>query len=259
MGTYSVKSVSDELKRVISLDEAQALKDFISLYGEDERASVVKLVTRVKKALDKLDNEVARVQSLKDFDASFGDFALVAGMDEVGRGPIAGPVVTCAVIMKPDSHLLYVNDSKKVSEKRREELFDKIKDDAIAFSFGIVYPEEIDEINILNATIKAMKQSIRGLSTKPDLLVVDAVKLDDINIESRPVIKGDEKSYACACASILAKVYRDRMMAAYDETYKGYSFYKHKGYGTKEHFEAIKKYGITEIHRRSFVPDKYLS
>lgn len=177
---------------------------------------------------------------------------LIAGMDEVGRGPLAGPVVTCAVIMNYDEMIDGVFDSKKVSAKNREILYDKILKNALSVSIGMESEKVIDDINILEATKKAMEYSVSSLKYTPDIVLVDAVK--DLNVESKVVsiIKGDATSYAIACASIIAKVTRDRLMESYDKIYPEYDFKTNKGYGTKKHIEAIKKYGLCKIHRKSF-------
>ncbi|MDO4482330.1 MAG: ribonuclease HII [Bacillota bacterium] len=177
----------------------------------------------------------------------------IAGIDEVGRGPLAGPVVAAAVVLPEDFDVIGVNDSKKLSEKKREELFELIKDKAVSYSFGIVDNEVIDEINILEATKKAMKEAVEGLEVLPEHLLIDAVKLEAVDIPQTPVIKGDEKCLSIAAASILAKVTRDRMMVEYAETYPDYSFEKNKGYGTKAHYEDIERAGICPIHRRTFL------
>lgn len=176
----------------------------------------------------------------------------IAGIDEVGRGPLAGPVVTCALIPKKDIVVEGVNDSKKVSEKKREDIFDIILENSVAYGIGIMNEKIIDEINILNATKEAMKEAVAKLEVRPEHLFIDAEHLD-IDIPHTPIIKGDAFSYSIACASIIAKVTRDRMMMAYDEIYPEYNFASNKGYGTKEHIEAIKKYGPCPIHRRSFI------
>ena len=176
----------------------------------------------------------------------------IAGIDEVGRGPLAGPVVTACVVMPYDEMLLGVFDSKKVTKKNRERLFEEIKQKAISYSISVKYQDVIDEINILNATKECMKESFAGLNVKPDLLLVDAVKLNICQHEMA-IIKGDATSYAIACASILAKVYRDRLMEDYAKIYPNYDFENNVGYGTKKHIEAIKNYGITPIHRLSFL------
>ena len=177
----------------------------------------------------------------------------IAGIDEVGRGPLAGPVVAAAVVLPEDFDVIGVNDSKKLSEKKREELFEIIKDKAVSYAFGIVDNEVIDEINILEATKKAMKEAVEGLDVRPEHLMIDAVKLEDVDIPQTPIIKGDEKCLSIAAASILAKVTRDRMMVEYAETYPDYSFEKNKGYGTKAHYEGIERAGICPIHRRTFL------
>ncbi len=178
---------------------------------------------------------------------------LIAGVDEVGRGPLAGPVCVAAVIMPLDDIIDGIDDSKKVSEKKRELLAEKIKEKAIAYKICMVEPEVIDEINILNATKLCMKNAIEGLEIKPDIVLVDAVDKLDVNVKTRAIIKGDALSYNIGAASILAKVERDNLMKEYAKTYPEYSFEKHKGYGTAVHIEALKKYGITKIHRKSFL------
>ena len=177
----------------------------------------------------------------------------IAGIDEVGRGPLAGPVVAAAVILPEEFDVIGINDSKKLSEKKRDELFDVIKEKALAYSFGVVDNEVIDEINILEATKKAMKEAVMRLGIEPDHLLIDAVKLADVDIPQTSIIKGDEKSISVAAASILAKVTRDRMMVEYAEEYTHYAFEKNKGYGTKAHYEGIEKAGICPIHRKTFL------
>lgn len=176
----------------------------------------------------------------------------IAGVDEVGRGPLAGPVVCASVIMDLSNIIEGIDDSKKVSEKKRELLFDKIINSAISYSICEISPEEIDEINILNATKKCMKNAVLGLQTKPDVVLVDAVKLD-IPYKTEAIIKGDLKSYTIGAASILAKVYRDRLMKKYSELYPEYGFERNAGYGTKEHIEKIKEIGPCQIHRKTFI------
>lgn len=188
---------------------------------------------------------------LFEYDKSLG-VNLLGGIDEAGRGPLCGPVVCACCVMPYDEMIDGINDSKKVSEKKREELFEVIKSKAIAYSVSVVSPEEIDRINILNATKKGMSECVENIAVKPELVLIDAVKLD-IPIATKPIIKGDATSYCIAAASILAKVTRDRIMRKYDKMYPEYGFAKNKGYGTKQHIEAIKKYGLCEIHRRTFV------
>ena len=176
----------------------------------------------------------------------------VAGIDEVGRGPLAGPVVCSAVILPLDDIIDGIDDSKKLSKKKRELLYDKIIDKAIAYSICQIEAEEIDEINILQATKKCMKNCIETLSVTPDAVLVDAVKLD-VNVKTVPIIKGDLKSYSIGAASILAKVYRDRLMEEYSTKYQGYGFERNSGYGTKEHIQKIKEIGSCPIHRKTFI------
>ena len=179
-------------------------------------------------------------------------YEFVCGIDEAGRGPLCGPVVAAAVILKKDDHIEGVNDSKKLSEKKREELFETIKERAVAWSVGIVDEETIDRINILEATRLAMKKAVEGLSQKPDFALVDAEKKVPIDVPYSPIIKGDALSESIAAASIIAKVTRDHMIIELDKEYPEYGFAKNKGYGTKEHTEAILKYGLCKAHRRSF-------
>lgn len=174
-------------------------------------------------------------------------------MDEAGRGPLAGPVVAGAVILPKDCRILYINDSKKLSAKRRDELFDEICRQALAVGTGIVSPERIDEINILQATYEAMREAVRSLNPQPDLLLNDAVTIPDLLVQQVPIIKGDAKSQSIAAASIIAKVTRDRLMEAYDAVYPMYGFAGHKGYGTAAHIAAIREYGPCPIHRRTFI------
>ena len=177
---------------------------------------------------------------------------LICGIDEVGRGPLAGCVTACAIIMPLDDIIEGINDSKKLTEKKREELYEKIISKTIAWQIGEVDNLEIDRINILNATKLAMKNAVKNLQIKPDVLLIDAVKLD-IDIEQENIIRGDELSYSIACASIVAKVTRDRIMMQLAQNYPEYGFEKNKGYGTKEHIDALQKYGACEIHRQTFI------
>lgn len=201
------------------------------------------------------DREIERLNKLKEFEKKlYADgVKYIAGIDEAGRGPLAGPVVVGCVIMKPESFIEYVNDSKKVSETKREMLYAKITDEAISWSTGIVDEKEIDEINILNATKKALTEAIDKLKIKPDIILVDALdKIDTRGIKYISVIKGDAKIYSISAASIIAKVTRDRIMREYDEVYPEYGFAGHKGYGTAKHIQAIKEHGICSIHRKTF-------
>ena len=202
---------------------------------------------------ERLEKEMQRLEEMCRYEKEHQDCAFICGIDEAGRGPLAGPVVAGAAILPKDSRILYLNDSKKLSEKRREELFVQSQKEALAGSVGSVGPERIDEINILNATYEAMRQAIEGLSRKPDLLLNDAVTIPGVEIPQIPIVKGDAKSLSIAAASILAKVTRDHMMAEYDKLYPEYGFGKHKGYGTAAHMEAIRRLGPCPIHRRTFI------
>lgn len=186
--------------------------------------------------------------------AAYADgYEIVCGVDEAGRGPLAGPVYAAAVILTKGHTVEGVNDSKKLSEKKRDELFDKVIDECIAYSVGIATEKEIDEINILQATFLAMRRAVEGLSVKPDIALIDGNKTPGLNMEQRAIIKGDAKSANIAAASIIAKVSRDRYMLEMAEKYPQYQFEKHKGYGTKLHYEMLEKYGISPIHRKTFL------
>ena len=203
------------------------------------------------------EKELERLTKLKEIEETIYEkegIKHICGIDEAGRGPLAGPVVVAAAIMPRNSMIEGVNDSKKVSEKKREKLYEEITSSAIAWGVGIIDQTEIDNINILNATKKGLTQSLKELEVKPELILVDALtKIDTLGIPYRSIIKGDAKSYSIAAASIIAKVTRDRIMRQWDELYPMYGFEKHKGYGTKMHIEAIKEYGICPLHRKSFV------
>ncbi len=202
---------------------------------------------------EKFEAELNRIEEMKKYEKEYSSFEYICGIDEVGRGPFAGPVVACAVILPKDCSILYVNDSKKLSEKKREELYDIIMEKAVAVGIGIRDNERIDEINILEATYEAMQDAVKNLSVKPDILLNDAVTIPKIDIKQVPIIKGDAKSISIASASIIAKVTRDRMMYEYDKIFPGYDFASNKGYGTAKHIEGLKTLGPTPIHRRSFI------
>lgn len=212
---------------------------------------------REAKKLEKLRKEKERMHEMFAYERKYGQYNYICGVDEVGRGPFAGPVVAAAVILPKDCDILYLNDSKKISEKKRDILYDEIYEKAVAVGIGMASEKVIDEINILQATYKAMQSAIEKLEVVPDLLLNDAVTIPEISIPQVPIIKGDAKSASIAAASIVAKVTRDRMMKEYDAVYPGYQFARNKGYGTKAHIEAIRAQGICEIHRRTFVK-KYI-
>lgn len=202
---------------------------------------------------EKLAAERERLEQMREYEHKYSSYSAICGIDEAGRGPFAGPVVAGAVILPADCEILFLNDSKKLSEKRREELFLEIQEKAVAWSVGMADAEEIDQINILQATYKAMRRAVAGLGTVPDLLLNDAVMIPDVDIHQIKIIKGDAKSVSIAAASILAKVTRDHLMKEYDSRYPEYGFAKHKGYGTAEHIAAIRRKGPCPIHRKTFI------
>ena len=202
---------------------------------------------------EKLEKELARLEAMREYEDIYDACAYICGIDEAGRGPLAGPVVAAAAVLPKDCQIFYLNDSKKLSEKKRDLLFDEIKEKAVAYGIGIVSPQVIDEINILQATYEAMRQAISQLNMIPEILLNDAVTIPGVDIMQVPIVKGDAKSVSIAAASILAKVTRDRMMMEYDQIYPEYGFAKHKGYGTAAHIAALKEYGPCPIHRRTFI------
>lgn len=202
---------------------------------------------------EKLEKELARLEAMREYEDTYDACAYICGIDEAGRGPLAGPVVAAAAVLPKDCQIFYLNDSKKLSEKKRDLLFDEIKEKAVAYGIGIVSPQVIDEINILQATYEAMRQAISQLNVIPEILLNDAVTIPGVDIMQVPIVKGDAKSVSIAAASILAKVTRDRMMMEYDQIYPEYGFAKHKGYGTAAHIAALKEYGPCPIHRRIFI------
>lgn len=208
---------------------------------------------RLRKQQEKLEKEIARTEAMSVYEREYSHYASICGIDEVGRGPLAGPVVAGAVILPKDNPILYLNDSKKLSEKKREALYDEIMEHAVATGIGIVAPARIDEINILQATYEAMRMAIENLKVRPDLLLNDAVTIPEVDIPQVPIIKGDAKSVSIAAASIIAKVTRDRMMVEYDQIIPGYDFASNKGYGTKAHIAGLKEHGPSPIHRRTFI------
>lgn len=202
---------------------------------------------------ERLEAEIKRTELMKEFDREYKIYGTVCGIDEAGRGPLCGPVVAAAVILPDEYNILYINDSKKLSETKREEVYKEIDKYAVSYGVGIVSPERIDEVNILQATYEAMRTAIHKLSVTPDILLNDAVTIPMVDIKQVPIIKGDAKSQSIAAASIVAKVTRDHLMEEYDKLYPEYGFAKHKGYGTAAHIKAIKEYGPCPIHRRTFI------
>lgn len=242
-----------EIKALLQAADLKGLPAFINTYKEDERAGVASLVEKAKKQLNAYEKELARTEKMKTFEKEYASYSYICGIDEVGRGPLAGPVVAGAVILPKDCDILYLNDSKQLSEKKREELYDVIMEKAVSTGLGFVSPERIDQINILQATYEAMREAIAKLSPRPDLLLNDAVTIPKVAIRQVPIIKGDAKSISIAAASIIAKVTRDRLMVQYDSVFPEYGFASNKGYGAAAHIEALRKYGPTPIHRRSFI------
>ncbi len=242
-----------EIREVFAKASVEERKELLALYGEDARPGVQKLCEKYEKEQRKLLLEQQRIETMRFYEKQYGDKGYICGIDEVGRGPLAGPVVAGAVILPKDCAILYINDSKKLTEKKREELFEIIGREAVSVGIGYASPARIDEINILQATYEAMRMAVGNLSVKPDILLNDAVTIPQVDIPQVPIIKGDAKSISIAAASIMAKVTRDRLMVEYDRVLPAYGFASNKGYGSREHIEALKKYGPSDIHRRSFI------
>lgn len=242
-----------EIKEEYQAAEGDLLPVFIEQYKTDERSGVQKLVDQAQKKLEKLEIEKKRIWDLQSFERQYGEYHAICGIDEVGRGPLAGPVVAGAVILPKNCEILYINDSKKLSAAKRSELYNIIMKEAVAVGLGMVSPARIDEINILQATYEAMAQAINNLQVKPDILLNDAVTIPQVAIPQVPIIKGDAKSISIGAASIVAKVTRDRLMVEYDKVFPEYGFAENKGYGSAAHIEALKKFGPTEIHRTTFI------
>ncbi len=242
-----------EIRTQLQAAAIAELPAFIEAYRDDTREGVRRLVQRAAKRLDEQERERARMAVMLRFEREYARCGAVCGIDEVGRGPLAGPVVAGAVILPKDCDLLYLNDSKQLSARRREELYPQIMEKAVAVGLGFVGPERIDEINILQATYEAMREAINKLAVKPDILLNDAVTIPGVKIRQVPIIKGDAKSASIAAASIVAKVTRDRLMMQYDGLYPEYGFRSNVGYGAAKHIEALRKYGPTPIHRKTFI------
>ena len=242
-----------EIKKKFEAASENELPSLIKEYETDGRKGVDNIIAAANRKIQTLESEMARIDAMLEFERKYGEFRYICGIDEAGRGPLAGPVVAGAVILPKDEKILYVNDSKKLSEKKREELYDVIMERAIAVGVGIVDNNRIDEINILNATYEAMKMAINNLSIRPDILLNDAVKIPGVDIAQVPIIKGDAKSLSIAAASIIAKVTRDRIMKKYAKQYPEYGFLDNKGYGAKKHIEALERIGACPIHRKTFI------
>ena len=241
------------IKKEFENTPASGWKKLYEKYASDERKGVKNLLEKYKKQEEKLELERQRTEQMKQYEREYEHLGYVCGIDEVGRGPLAGPVVACAVILPKDCQILYINDSKKLSAAKREELYQEIEKEAVGIGIGMASPARIDEINILNATYEAMRMAISKLPVRPQILLNDAVTIPQVEIPQVPIIKGDAKSISIAAASIVAKVTRDRMMVEYDKQMPEYGFASNKGYGAAAHIEALKKYGPSPIHRQSFI------
>ncbi len=218
------------------------------------KASVMtKKEERLKRQQEKLAAELDRLENMRLYEKKYESCGLICGIDEAGRGPLAGPVVAGAVILPRDCQILYLNDSKKLTARRRELLYEEIMEKALAVGTGVVSHARIDEINILQATYEAMRQAIEKLGMEPDILLNDAVTISEVTLKQVPIIKGDAKSVSIAAASVIAKVTRDRMMVEMDQKYPGYGFASNKGYGSAAHIASIREMGPCEIHRKTFI------
>lgn len=249
MNKKSISQIKEEFEQADAAQRAVLYE----VYSSDDRAGVKKLVSAYRKKEEALQKERMRLEDMRSFENKYSTYSLICGIDEAGRGPLAGPVVAGAVILPKDCEILYLNDSKKLSPAKREALYEEIMEKAEAVGVGMASPARIDEINILQATYEAMREAVYNLGVTPELLLNDAVTIPDVSIPQVPIIKGDAKSVSIAAASIIAKVTRDRLMVQYDEILPGYGFARHKGYGSKDHIEAIRRLGSTPIHRRTFI------
>lgn len=242
-----------EIKAEFAATDMRSYSALYEMYKDDTRSGVQKLIEQCHKKESALEKEKQRIEKMKEYEHKYEHLGYLCGIDEVGRGPLAGPVVACAVILPRDCQILYLNDSKKLSAAKREELYDVIMKEAVSVGIGMRSPECIDEINILQATYEAMRDAVGKLKVVPQVLLNDAVTIPQITIPQVPIVKGDAKSISIAAASIVAKVTRDRLMEEYDKVFPEYGFASNKGYGAAAHIEALKKYGATPIHRKTFI------
>lgn len=249
MAVKSIREIKEEFKQI----PPEKFPEYMDLYRDDSRKGVQDFLKTQENRMKKYEAELVRIEELCSFEKKYSDYSYICGVDEVGRGPLAGPVVAGTVILPKDCRILYINDSKKLSAKKREELSAEIQEKALAVGIGLSTQDRIDEINILQATYEAMRIAISRLSVRPDLLLNDAVTIPQVDIPQVPIIKGDAKSVSIAAASIIAKVTRDRMMVQYEDLYPGYEFASNKGYGSARHIAALKEIGPCPIHRRSFI------
>lgn len=246
------KSIS-QIREEFEAAPVGQLPSLYERYSGDPRAGVRNLILKFRKREEALEKEKERIEQMKVFERQYESRGFICGIDEAGRGPLAGPVVAGAVILPKDCQILYLNDSKKLSAKKREELYQIIMEQAVAVGVGYASPARIDEINILQATYEAMREAVSRLPIQPDVLLNDAVRIPGLAVCQVPIIKGDAKSVSIAAASIIAKVTRDRLMAEYDEELPEYGFASNKGYGSEQHIQAIRKFGPSPIHRKSFL------
>ena len=243
-----------QIRQELEQASKEQRKSLLDAYQSDPRKGVQNLIEKYHKKELALQKEMLRLEQMHFFEKKYGaEYSLICGIDEAGRGPLAGPVVAGACILPPDATILYLNDSKKLSEQKREQLYDEICEKAITYSVGIVSPQRIDQINILQATYEAMREAVGKLDPAPDLLLNDAVTIPGVEIRQVPIIKGDAKSISIGAASIVAKVTRDRLMEQYADVFPEYDFASNKGYGSAAHIAALKEYGPTPIHRHSFI------
>ena len=242
-----------EIKKELEACALEELPVKMQQYEQDERKGVQNLLTRCVRRLEAEEKEQQRLEKMLEYERKYDFCSHICGIDEAGRGPLAGPVVAGAVVLPRDCKIRYLNDSKKLSASRRDALYDEIMEKAVTVGVGMASPARIDEINILQATYEAMRQAVGSLSVQPDILLNDAVTIPGITTVQVPIIKGDAKSMSIAAASIIAKVTRDRLMMEYDKLMPEYGFAGHKGYGSAAHIEALKKYGPSPIHRKTFI------
>lgn len=247
------EKTTNEVKNEFQAADVSMLPELIHTYEKDGRQGVQRLVMQSRRRLEKLEVEKRRIYELRAFERKYKDAAYICGIDEAGRGPLAGPVVAGAVVLPKDCEILYINDSKKLTEKKREELYEVIMEQALAAGVGMASAQRIDEINILQATYEAMREAVHNLGITPDILLNDAVTIPQLDILQEPIVKGDARSISIGAASIIAKVTRDRLMVQLDQAYPGYGFAAHKGYGTKAHIAALRRLGPCEIHRKTFI------
>lgn len=248
-----MKKSIGEITEIYKQADMQMLPAFISEFESDERSGVKALVKKAQKRILDLEKEKARMYEMFSYERKYSEYQYICGVDEVGCGPLAGPVVSAAVILPKDCDILYLNDSKKLTENKREEIFDEIMEKAVSVGIGFASPERIDEINIRQADFEAMRMALSKLSVEPDFIMVDGYPIGGVDKKQISIVKGDAKSASIAAASIIAKVTRDRLMSQYEEVFPGYGFASNKGYGSAEHIKAIKELGPTPIHRKSFI------